>query len=263
MIVDLAPLGMGAWLEPRRGNRLPFSCAPTAWSVRAGAYDPGARAALIPHLPVSKWVETAEPGRHSLTLPPPEAPPGQGDSAPQVFSCFVKPAERTALILDAPDGPRRYDLAAGQMTSELAGGLIAYPQGVCRLWARVENPQGESFRLTLLNEAGDADYRGTPGAGLWVVGLQLEAGPTPGALTLTARASAPPPLDAWSEPLTILKPASGVVALEVRTISTPAPAWRLLQSGGTPPGLRIDEQADHWGLRAVEACWVRVHPLPT
>lgn len=262
MIVDLAPLGMGAWLEPKRGNRLPFSCAPTAWSLRAGAYEPGARAALIPHLPVSKWVETADPGRHALT--PAVAGMTAPDSGPQVFSCFVKPAERTALILDAPDGPRRYDLAAGRMTSERAGGLVAYPQGVCRLWARVENPQGASFHLSLLNEAGETDYVGTPGAGLWVAGLQLEAGLTPGALALTTRAPAAAPLDLWSEPLTVPKPASGVVVLEVRPLGDEGSVWRLLPVGpeGAPPGLRITEQAGHWAVRAAEACWVRVHPVP-
>jgi hypothetical protein len=168
------------------------------WHPRGVTVLPNAALAPDGTKTAIRLIETSENGFHRVESGISGLSPGEV----YVLSVFVKPADRTALYIEAGDsepgkyGVARYDLAHGELVA-VSGGLYNLIQGAVvaqsgdvadsglqylsngwfRCWLVMPyDSDTMTFDFTLMKDRGEGRYPGTSGSGLLIWGVQLERG---------------------------------------------------------------------------------------
>jgi hypothetical protein len=173
---------------------LQFSDADT--SVNAvSTTDPSGTTALVSKLSCATTGTVSRQVSQSFTV---------ADNADVCFSCYVRAAEVSALVLQMRSkaglyGQARFNVSLGQAVSSLALGTAPVSIGIqnlggswYRVWASCNLGAGGSTPLMVLNLASSAfgAYSGAVGDGLYLWGAQVELGTVPTTYVATTTATA-------------------------------------------------------------------------
>ena len=159
----------------------------------AGAGSPGG-----PNIS-SRLIELASMDRHRVELTVDGARPG----AIHATSIFVKPAERTGVILEMRDneagkyGVARFDLKTAAVILKsgdvTASGVIPAADGWYRIWAAMPLATDRAvIDIGLMDGEGATKYAGDGKSGVSISGVQFEPASRPGPYIATTTSPAPP-----------------------------------------------------------------------
>ncbi|MBV9704925.1 MAG: hypothetical protein JO163_19550, partial [Methylobacteriaceae bacterium] len=146
----------------------------------------------------SRLIELASMDRHRVELTIDGARPG----AIHATSIFVKPAERTAVILEMRDneagkyGVARFDLKTAAVILKsgdvTASGVIPAADGWYRIWAAMPLATDRAvIDIGLMDGDGATKYAGDGKSGVSISGVQFEPASRPGPYIATTTSPAP------------------------------------------------------------------------